>query len=117
MFLADYHTHTRYSHGIGSVMDNAMVAKDKNLREIAITDHGFSHITYGIRRKDLAKLRRDCEGASETTGVKVLMGIEANINSLGTDLKDDDFREFDIISNLYPILLLWEISLRRLTTL
>lgn len=97
MFLADYHTHTRYSHGIGSVMDNAMVAKEKNLREIAVTDHGFSHITYGIRRKDLDNLRRDCIEASEVSGVKVLMGIEANINSLGTDLKPDDFRAFDII--------------------
>ena len=97
MFLADYHTHTRYSHGLGSVMDNAMVAKDKNLKEIAITDHGFSHITYGIKRRRLDDLRRDCEEASEATGVKVLMGIEANINSLGTDLRCDDLDKFDVI--------------------
>ena len=39
--IADYHTHTVYSHGTGSVLENALIAKEKGLKEIAITDHGF----------------------------------------------------------------------------
>ena len=51
---ADYHTHTVYSHGTGSIMDNVMAARKKGLTEIAITDHGISHFAYGVRLKDIA---------------------------------------------------------------
>ena len=42
MYLtADYHTHTPYSHGKNTVLENAVAAKAKGLKEIAITDHGY----------------------------------------------------------------------------
>ena len=53
ILLGDYHTHTKYSrhnHGKGSVLENASVASNKGLKQIAITDHGFSHRLYGVRR-------------------------------------------------------------------
>ena len=102
-FWGDYHTHTKYSHGKGHVIDNARVAADKGLKQIAITDHGLSHIMFGIHRKELPQLRRDCEIATKETGVLVLAGIENNVNSFdGTfDLGPDDLDMIDIVQGAY----------------
>ncbi len=96
--LADYHTHTVYSHGKGSVLDNAACAKQAGLKEISISDHGFSHPFFGVRRKELSALRSDCVEASEQTGVKVLMGIESNFISKDgqCDLREEDYDKFDV---------------------
>lgn len=82
IIYGDYHTHTTYSHGKGSILDNAMVAKSKGLKEIAITDHGFTHGLYGINRKDVDNIIADIEKAKTATGVNVLFGIEENFISL-----------------------------------
>ncbi len=95
---SDYHTHTVYSHGKGTVMENALVAKDKGLLELGISDHGFAHPAFGLRKRKLPKLRNDCDLATKETGVKVLLGIESNI--IGTDgrvdLKPKVYDSFDI---------------------
>ncbi len=95
---SDYHTHTVYSHGKGTVMENALVAKEKGLKELGISDHGFSHPAFGLRARKVPKLRNDCDQASKETGVKVLLGIESNI--IGTDgtvdLKPKYYDDFDI---------------------
>ena len=51
----DLHTHTIYSHGKGTIEENAQAAKEKGLEGIAITDHGFSHPAFGMKRKKLAE--------------------------------------------------------------
>ncbi len=98
MINFDFHTHTKYSHGKGSILDNAVSAKEKGLNGIAITDHGFNHPFFGMSRKKLNKMRNDCTFAQEKTGVKVLLGIEANIIGLSgkTDLKECDYDKIDI---------------------
>ena len=98
-FWGDYHTHTQYSHGKGTVMDNALVAKEKGLKQIAITDHGLRHIIFGIRRRQLPSLRRDCTEATEATGVHVLAGVENNICDFDGlfDLKQKDLDMLDIV--------------------
>ena len=94
----DYHTHTVYSHGSGSVEDNAAAAKNKGLYAVGISDHGFSHPFFGIKKDRLSALREDCSRAEEKTGVRVLMGIESNfIRKDGLcDLTDDLYDKFDI---------------------
>ena len=96
--LGDYHTHTVYSHGSGTVEDNALAAKNKNLLQLGITDHGFSHPFYGVRKDRLSALREDCMRAEQKTGVRVLMGLESNfIKSDGLcDLTEDLYGKFDI---------------------
>ena len=98
ILTADYHTHTKYSHGKGSVMDNAKIAKEKGLVEIGITDHGFAHPAFGLSNRKLESLRHDCTEATLLTGVKVKMGIESNI--IGTDgtvdLKEKNYDKFDL---------------------
>lgn len=95
---SDYHTHTVYSHGKGQIIDNALVAKEKGLKEIGISDHGFSHPAFGLTKKKLPKMRTECDLATKETGVKVLLGIESNI--IGTDgtvdLKPKFYDDFDI---------------------
>ncbi len=98
LLSGDYHTHTTYSHGKGSVLENATVAKEKGLVEIGITDHGFSHPAFGLRKRKLDNLRKDIERAKEQTKVNVLMGVESNIISTdGTvDLKEKYYDKFDL---------------------
>ena len=40
ILTADYHTHTPYSHGKNTVLENAQAAKKLGLKQLAITDHG-----------------------------------------------------------------------------
>ena len=99
MLYGDYHTHTPYSHGTGTVMENAMVAKEKGLKELAITDHGFNHMSFNIKRKELKSLRRDIDEAEKATGLKIYLGVEANIISRSgkVDVKPKDFEYLEIL--------------------
>ena len=99
VLLGDYHTHTTFSHGKGSVLDNAVVAKEKGLKQIAITDHGFSHIMYGLKPYKMDNLRQEIEEAKQKTGIDILLGIEANFISLdgSIDLTQEEIKMFDII--------------------
>ena len=77
ILFGDYHTHTKYSghgHGKGTILENASVAADKGLKQIAITDHGFNHKIYGVKRGDIAQVKEDILNAKEVTGVDILLG-------------------------------------------
>lgn len=95
---ADFHTHTTYSHGKGSVLENAMVAKERGLKAVGITDHGFAHSCFGLRKNKIEQLKQDCIDATKKSGVKVLVGIESNLISTHgeVDLKPDLYSNFDI---------------------
>lgn len=102
VILGDYHTHTKYSrrsHGKGTILENASVAATKGLKQIAITDHGFNHILYGVRRKEIPNIREEILTAREVSGVDILLGVESNLISLNgdIDLKEDDYENLDII--------------------
>ncbi len=107
ILTADYHTHTPYSHGKNTVLENAAAAKKAGLKELGITDHGFNHILFGLKRKRLPDLRREIDEAQKLTGVRVLMGIESNLISLDgeTDMKKSDLPYFDIyLCGLHEVL-------------
>lgn len=93
-FWGDYHTHTTYSrkgnklHGKSSVLENALAAKRMGLKELAITDHGYTHV-YGVEsREAYAMLKADCEEAQKQTGVKIYAGLENNIDPRSGKSKD-----------------------------
>lgn len=103
IILGDYHTHTKYSrhgHGKGTVLENASVANEKGLKQIAITDHGFNHSFYGVRRRDIPDIKEDILNAKEVTGVDILLGVEANLISLNGDIdvNVEDFEFLDILA-------------------
>ncbi len=102
ILYGDYHTHTKYSrhnHGKGTVLENASAAQNKGLKQIAITEHGFNHYAYGIRRKDVPSVKEDILNAREVTGVDILLGVEANLISDGgeIDVEEQDFEFLDIL--------------------
>lgn len=102
LLYGDYHTHSIYSrhkHGKGTVLENASVAADKGLKQIAITDHGFNHEFFGNKRKNIPQLQEDILNAKEITGVDILLGIESNIISLDgeVDVKEEDYQFLDIL--------------------
>lgn len=88
-FTADFHTHTRYSHGKGSVFDNVEVALKRGLNTIGIADHGPANWwNVGIRSlADFDRLIYDVTRAREHyPEIRILAGAEANVISYDGDL-------------------------------
>lgn len=113
ILTADYHTHTPYSHGKDTVLENAVHAKEAGLKGIGITDHGFNHILFGLKRKKLADLRAEITEAEKLTGIRVLMGMESNIISASglTDMKKEDMPYFDLyLCGIHEVLRFSKIS-------
>lgn len=98
--LYDYHTHTTYSHGKGTIEDNVKAAIQKGLKGIAITDHGPGHLTYGIRRKKIEIMRSEIEQLKKQyTDIEIKLGVEANIIHTDgkLDVTQEEMNQFDII--------------------
>jgi putative hydrolase len=98
ILTGDYHIHTPYSHGKNTVMENAEAAVEKGLKQIGISDHGLSHVGFGLRRRQIANYRADCQAAAKEYAIDVLVGIEANIRGVEgkADLTEKDFENFDL---------------------
>lgn len=78
--IGDYHTHTVYSHGTGTIKDNVEAAINRGLKEIAICDHGPGHYLYGVKREKIFKMREEIdELKKEYSDINILLGIEANV--------------------------------------
>lgn len=86
--IADLHTHTKYSHGKGSVIDNVSVALGRGLEAIGITDHGPRSAPWvGTPVRSFAAMRREvAEVDRRAVGIRVLAGAECNIISAKGDL-------------------------------
>ncbi len=97
--IYDLHTHTIFSHGTGTIEDNVKVAKDKGLTCVAITDHGFDHFSYAVKRKNLPFMKSECERLSKKYNMKVLLGVEANLLNYDGDIDvlEEDKKYLDII--------------------
>jgi putative hydrolase len=87
--FADYHTHTKYSRGAGTILDNAREAKRQGLEIIGIADHGpanwghWAMTELGVFERIIAEAK---SVEKEISGLTVLAGCEANIVSFQGDL-------------------------------
>jgi putative hydrolase len=103
----DYHTHTRRSDGRQDEEDIIKAARERGLKEVAITDHGPLAAVIGVSgATEYLSLRDRIDAlASAYPDIKVLVGAEANIRDLqGTlDIPDEIIAELDIlIAGLHP---------------
>lgn len=84
--LTDFHTHTIYSknnHGKGTIRDNAEAAIKTGLQELWITDHGPSHLMFGIKRDKFEEVRKEIDSLNkEFEGrLRIYFGVESNVMS------------------------------------
>lgn len=85
--FADYHTHTCYSHGKGTIEDNVKAAIDRGLTEIGISDHGPSSYSFhklGVQNsEELLDIKAEAHRLQyEYPEIKIYAGVEANIVGL-----------------------------------
>ncbi len=90
--LADYHTHTIYSHGKGTIEDNVKIAISKGIETLGISDHSYKHLTYGIKKNDIFKMREEIDLLNEKykDKIKILLGVECNILDDNGNIDYDD---------------------------
>lgn len=89
--IGDYHTHTVYSHGTGTIRENVEAAISKGLKEIAICDHGPGHRLYGVDRNEIVNMRREIDGLNkEYKEINILLGLEANVMDYNGTIDVDD---------------------------
>ena len=101
----DYHTHTTYSHGKGSIEDNVKAAIELGLKGIGIADHGPGHLTYGVKRDNLYVMKKEIEELRvKYPQIEILMSVEANIVSVGNNLDvNEDEKWIFVLSGLTQI--------------
>ena len=95
---ADYHTHTVYSDGKNTFLENFRRAKELGLAEIGCTEHGFSHVFRGLKRRELPQYIRELREAERETGMRALLGLESNIRGESglCDLTEHDYATFEL---------------------
>lgn len=88
----DYHTHTVFSHGSGSIEDNVEAAIKKGLKEIAICDHGPGHYLYGVKKKNISAMRNEVDRLNDkySDKIRVLLGVEANLTGFDGNIDVDE---------------------------
>lgn len=89
LLFGDYHTHTKYSrnfHGKSTIEQNVKIAVQKGLKEVGITEHGFAHKWYGVKKRNIAKMRAEIDRLQKLYPIKIYLGIEANLISYDGDI-------------------------------
>lgn len=108
LVVADYHTHTRFSHGRGTVLENVAAARARGLEAVAISDHGPANL-FGVGVPSLSTfdaIRKEVNAArAKYPDMEVLLGVEANVIDVdGTlDVPESELGWFDVVlAGLHP---------------
>ena len=76
----DYHTHTVFSDGTGTLEENILHAISIGLKEYAVTDHAFRHKAHGITLSNFQVQKRMVELYREKyPQIKIYHALEGNI--------------------------------------
>ena len=94
----DFHTHTNYTHGKGSIEESVKQAENLRLEALAICEHSYKS-AYSIKKGDLEKIKEDIDALKDKYKVKVLWGIEANLISRDgdIDISDEEIEKLDLV--------------------
>ena len=96
----DFHTHTIFSHGKGTIEDNARAAREKGLTGIAIADHGPGHLLYGVDPRKIPLMREEISRLRLLfPEMELYLSVEANIADTenGLDLSKEAFAAYDFV--------------------
>ncbi len=86
-FTGDFHTHSVYSHGKGSVEDNVLAAREKGLKTVVISDHGVCVYPNNIHPSDVNDYLLDIKACREKyPDIEILSGVESNLLSNDGDI-------------------------------
>lgn len=100
-FYADWHTHSNYSDGRGTIADNIVAAIDKGLEELAITDHGPGNLGAGVETPGTyLKIKEEIRALNEKfPEINVKVGAEADIVALdgSIDIPYEIAKSLDIL--------------------
>lgn len=96
--IGDFHTHTTYTHGTGTIEENVKQAENLGLEAIAITEHAYNS-RYHIKRGDMEKMRSEIDSIKDKYKTKILLGIETNIISSDgdVDVPDSELEKLDVV--------------------
>ena len=97
-FDCDFHMHTDASDGRAKVADMIAAAKERGLRQIAVTDHSFSSIICHQTAEKFEAQHAEIEAESDGS-IKIFQGIEANLvgEDGAIDVPDDIIRRCDVL--------------------
>lgn len=95
----DYHTHTIFTHGHGTIEDNVKMAVQKGMKQIAITEHSFKHLAHPLKKKNWAVMKAEVERLKKIYDIDILLGLEANLLSEDGDIDvpEEILKEVDIL--------------------
>lgn len=99
-YYGDYHTHTRYSDATGTIEDNVIAAREKGLKDIGISDHGYNNITLSLTRKKSQRQKLEIEKIRKKyNDINIFYSIEADLIATdGTlDMELEEMADFDYI--------------------
>ncbi len=96
----DFHSHTRYSHGKGTIEESVIIGMKRGLKKVAITEHGPGHLAYGVSMKKMKEMKVEIEKLKDLyPEIEIVFGVEANISTKGNliDVKPEEMNFFDIV--------------------
>ena len=100
-FYGDYHTHTKASDGKGEIEDSIKIAQEKSLKELVISEHGFSAPNlYSITKAKYIKQQQEIALLKEKyPKINLMHSVEGNIiNDDGDiDIEESVINQLDIL--------------------
>ncbi|MDO8567867.1 MAG: DNA polymerase/3'-5' exonuclease PolX [Dehalococcoidales bacterium] len=95
--MGDFHVHTDWSDGRGSIEEMALAAKELGYQYIGICDHSPGrHGLTADRLKEQSAVIKELN--RKIDGIRILSGIEVDIKADGSlDMPDDVLAELDIV--------------------
>jgi histidinol phosphatase-like PHP family hydrolase len=97
--LGDLQTHTVWSDGHSTVSEMAAAARDRGYRHLLLTEHSKGlPIAGGLDEARLRAQRPELEAASAEAGIRMLQGLEMNIDPHGDgDMEPGALAELDVV--------------------
>lgn len=96
----DFHVHSYWSDGTGSIEDIAKAARSRGYEYVCVTDHSESlKVAGGLSEKDVIKKCGEIDRVNKKIkGIRVLSGVEVDILQDGTlDYKKSVLDRFDVV--------------------